>query len=82
MGHTSFSWLTSTTPSIPLGHTTFSWSAILESNDIPPLAKILRLRGNKLFTTGKYHEAIIEYEKGLQAIPTEFKTERSMLHLN
>jgi tetratricopeptide (TPR) repeat protein len=83
LGHTSFSWLTSTTASsIPLGHTTFSWNAVLENSNVPPLAKILRLRGNKLFTTGEYHEAIIEYEKGLSAIPTEFKTERSMLHLN
>ena len=85
-GHTTFSWLTTTkiesSTTIPLGHTSYSWKSTLENNNLPPVAKLLRLRGNKLFTAGKYHEAISEYEKGLKKIPTKFKIERSMLHLN
>lgn len=81
LGHTAFSWPAVST-AVPLGHTAFSWESKLENNNLPPLAKILRLQGNKLFANGKYHEAAQKYEKGLEAIPTLYKKERSMLHLN
>ena len=81
LGHTAFSWPAVST-AVPLGHTAFSWESKLENNNLPPLAKILRLQGNKFFAKGKYHEAALKYEKGLEAIPALYKKERSMLHLN